>query len=145
MNIDPRSLGLFVASMAPLLLVVIFGEMIESAVGEVVWSLLFAAAAVCFFVCFVLYMRRLDEAAWQAQKDAWLWGGMIGMTAGILTLAMPFVSAPIAERVVAYAARAGEDTVSPVQAALVLGAVCVAVAQSIGFLVAWAIWWMRRT
>lgn len=148
MSIDLRSLGFNIAAVAPLLIVVFFEKMISSALGRGVWALLFVAAMVCFFVFLYFYMRRLDEAAWAAQKSAWLWGGVAGIVIGILLAIVPTpFSDFISDAVARLAARAGDGSrgvFSPLDVAFHLGAAYICVAQSIGFFVAWIVWWARR-
>lgn len=83
----------------------------------------------------VLYWRRIDEAARDAQKTAWFWGGSIGAVLGFVVLML----------------QAGRDLTlwgflppdaSPIQL-LQAGAFGVVLGQLAGFLVAWAIWWWR--
>jgi hypothetical protein len=83
-----------------------------------------------------LYWRAIDEAAREAQKSAWLWGGSIGLAAGMLLVAWASNHWPgLAELV---PSKAWQD--SP----MVAGALTVVLAQLAGFLSAWAFWWWRR-
>ena len=82
-------------------------------------------------VATLLVWRRLDEAAREAHKWAWYWGGSAGMVA---VLAMFLLG----DSGFALAARAGlsnsfED-----------GVVAVLSLEVIGYLVAWIYWWLRR-
>ncbi len=146
MSIDLRSLTWIVAAGIPLVIVAFFENMISGALGKGVWTLLFAAAIVCFFTCTHFYVRRLDEAAWEAQKHAWMWGGLAGMLIGFLLMVAPTpIGAVISDTVAALAARSGEDRVfSPLDHAFHLGALYILIAQGIGFFIVWIGWWAAR-
>ncbi|HYF22348.1 MAG TPA: hypothetical protein VD929_03015 [Caulobacteraceae bacterium] len=83
----------------------------------------------------LLHWRRLDEAAREAHKAAWYWGGSAGLAvAGVVTgvfLARPETPMPW---------RLGDGDAGLVATGLLL---CAA-AQMIGYLVAWAWWWLVR-
>ncbi len=136
MSIDFRSFGFFVGSLAPLLLVVFFDDAIRSVVGPIVWLLLLVAAVVCFFMCSARYIGRLDEAAWLAQKHAWFWGGGLALGGGIV--ALPLLAGPFLSLL------PPESEAQPF-AILFAGAFYIAVCQAIGFIIAWIVWWARRT
>jgi hypothetical protein len=81
-----------------------------------------------------LYWRGLDEAAREAQKTSWFWGGGLGAVVGIGALAL----APPLQGWVA-------DVASPRAAGpLVAGAVFVLVAQALGCAAFWALWWLAK-
>lgn len=79
------------------------------------------------------YWRSLDEAAREAQKWAWFWGGSGGLAVGLL--AISFQSHVIAGFL--------PPDPSP-ERLMVAGASTVALAQLVAFFLAWAIWWWRR-
>ncbi|WP_337186554.1 hypothetical protein [Phenylobacterium sp.] len=79
------------------------------------------------------YWRSLDEAAREAQKWAWYWGGSIGM--GVGAIAIVFEPLGVAALLPAAASRAD---------LLAYGAGVVMAAQLLGFLIAWAWWWGSR-
>ena len=79
------------------------------------------------------YWRSLDEAAREAQKWGWFWGGSVGLALGFVSIGLwPSAVASLlppdasAERL------------------MLLGAVTVMTAQLVCFLLAWALWWWRR-
>jgi hypothetical protein len=78
-----------------------------------------------------LYWHRIDEAAREAQKTAWYWGGSLGMGIGVIAVAL-------FGRLGFAPADAGPTLL------LTYGAVGVVFAQLIGFGIAWALWWARR-
>lgn len=102
-----------------------------SAVG--LSAVLLGWAAVISLVV-VRYWRLIDEAAREAQKSAWLWGGLIGMCLALVGLKLN----PLG--VVDLIVPAGLDRAS----LLNRGAWILAFAQLAGFLLTWAFWWWRR-
>ncbi|MET0271979.1 MAG: hypothetical protein ABW360_03215 [Phenylobacterium sp.] len=78
-----------------------------------------------------LYWHRIDEAAREAQKTAWYWGGSLGMGLGVIAVSL-FARLGFAP------ADAGPTLL------MTYGAVGVVAAQLIGFGIAWALWWARR-
>lgn len=83
----------------------------------------------------IVYWRRIDELARDAQKTAWFWGGSIGLSLAIIALSV------IAR--VGFAA-VGLPAAISAPNALVLGGVIAASGQIVGFLIAWAIWWWTK-
>ena len=79
------------------------------------------------------YWRAIDEAAREAQKWAWFWGGSAGMAVGLVTMITQprWVIATFAD---------GPDPVDVLHA----GALVLIAAQLIGFFVAWVFWWGSR-
>jgi hypothetical protein len=83
------------------------------------------------------YWRRLDEAAREAHKAAWLWGSM-----GVLYLALGGAAFIFAlQPALALPEKFGGA--SPATW-LAVGLTVACYAQMIGYLIAWAIWWMRK-
>jgi hypothetical protein len=91
------------------------------------------AAAIPAFWFALNYWRSLDEAAQEAQKWAWFWGGSTGLGFGVLAIGFW-------PGAVQHLAPAGA---SPAKL-MFAGATAVMVAQLICFLLAWAFWWWRR-
>lgn len=101
-------------------------------VGMAVRLAIMVAVAVPAIAFIFQYWRSIDEAAREAQKWAWFWGGSLGMGVGLVAttlgpigLADSFAGASPA-KLMAY------------------GGMTVAMAQLIGFLGAWAYWWSAR-
>lgn len=87
----------------------------------------------------VIWMRSIDEAAREAHKWAWYWGGTAGMALGGVLMLLSVIPRE-----------------TPVQIPLVLGetadpagyaasgAFALMMLMSLGYSVAWAIWWLRH-
>lgn len=95
-------------------------------------SLLTAATltAPAFWLACV-YWRRIDEAARDAQKTAWFWGGALGMAAGFVALSL-YVRLGLVP-----------DGIRP-GSLLIYGALATVAFQLVGFHIAWAYWWWKR-
>jgi len=94
-------------------------------------TLLIILAAV--FAINIVYWRNIDEAAREAHKFAWLWGG----TGGIL-LTLPVIALISSERLVAVM---GERSPG---AWVLFGMSTLLAAQAIGYGLVWAGWWLRQ-
>ena len=92
-----------------------------------------AAAAIWLTL---IYWRAIDEAAREAQKSAWLWGGSLGMGLGIIAVVLA------AQGMFGFEALAPAD-LAP-ERLLIRGALMMVGGQLAGFFVAWAYWWWRR-
>lgn len=91
--------------------------------------------ALMFVIC-VAWWNRVDEAAREAHKWAWWWGGTAGTAIGGVFL------------VVAVAAARGEGVASVATARpadlIYAGAFAIMTCQVVGYGIAWAAWWLRR-
>ena len=83
----------------------------------------------------IKYWRRLDEAAREAHKWAWYWGGSTGMIPGLFLVTFPPV------RTDGWAGRLG--FVEPEQL-IEFGAMAVLLPMLVGYLIAWGVWWFRK-
>lgn len=81
----------------------------------------------------VVYWRNIDEAAREAHKFAWFWGGVAGMMA-----MLPITVATSTERLVAMF---GQH--SPAEWAIG-GMMALLIAQMAGYGLVWAGWWLRQ-
>lgn len=82
------------------------------------------------------YWRGIDEAARDAQKTAWLWGGALAMIPGMVLLMV--LGAPhrgVSDRLLALA---------PQLNLLTIGGLIMALVQLAGFSLAWAVWWAGK-
>lgn len=97
-------------------------------------GLLTLAMGVVVWIC-VLWWRRADEAVREAHKWAWYWGGSAGIV--VVILALGLVGWDVIE--LAPTAFSGEpEDLIMTGVGLTLGA------QLIGYLIAWAAWWLRH-
>ncbi|MGH7028735.1 hypothetical protein [Brevundimonas sp.] len=82
------------------------------------------------------WWRRLDEAAREAHKWSWFWGGTCGMAVGAIgLLTLSFRGAEIA--LPAWVGETPHDL-------LVSGMTAILTFQLAGYLIAWAWWWLAR-
>lgn len=81
------------------------------------------------------YWRRLDEAAREAHKDSWMWGGLVGYTLAAVyaALLVLFPQTPVIDLV----------GLEPRQAAAG-GIMLTSAAMALCYGAAWGIWWMRK-
>lgn len=84
----------------------------------------------------IVYWRRLDEAAREAHKWAWFWGGSAGLFVALGL--MPLLLAEGAEAVVL-----GEFAGAP-NGPVVTGVLIVFCCQSVGYAIAWVCWWLNN-
>ena len=90
------------------------------------------AVSVFFWVC-VIYWRNIDEAAREAHKFAWFWGG----TGGLLAM-LPLGALVSDERLLAM------FNERPPSQWVLLGFLTLLTAQLIGYSLVWAGWWLRQ-
>lgn len=107
------------------------GAMGSVAVLSVAWALAFAGMA----------WRRTDEAAREAHKIAWFWGGSFALIA--LLVVLPFVAVLVFHARFGPIFTPGAAERSPVTV-LLAGVALAAVVQAAGYLVVWSAWWLRR-
>jgi hypothetical protein len=108
--------------------------------AEQPWPLtVFATAGVLFLLpTTVLYSLKhwggLDEAAQEAHKWAWYWGGSIGLFPGLIVVSSRTLGLRWAEAL-------GFDQPREL---IVFGALTVIASALAGYLIAWSVWWARR-
>jgi hypothetical protein len=84
----------------------------------------------------IWWWRRVDEAAREAHKWSWFWGGSCGMIVGLiglLTVSLRGADIPLP-------ASLGQTP----SALLVSGMMAILAFQLVGYGVAWAWWWLAR-
>lgn len=103
-------------------------------------GLLFAVgslvAVVAAVVAVFLHWRRLDEAAREAHKAAWYWGGSAGLA--VAGFGIGFLMARPELDLSRYAVGEGDAGL------MVAGGMFVVAFQTVGYLVGWAWWWWSR-
>ena len=114
---EPDFAAAFPAIVSPL----IIGLMVTALIGTLVW------------------MRLIDEAAREAHKFAWYWGGLSGLAAGGV-----FVILATLPQAAAFDAQATFGIRDDPAAYMALGATLLAAVMTAGYLVAWAAWWLKR-
>lgn len=104
------------------------------------WDLLVTLAGLVLvliaFAAAYLHWKRLDEAAREAHKAAWYWGGSGGL--GLGGLLIGFLLAQPGRDLTAYALAPGDGGM------FATGAMAVVGAQFVGYVVVWAWWWWSR-
>lgn len=135
-----RSFAVFFGGSLLLGLTIGLADVVLDQVGNPVSRLGILAALVTAFAAAVWlglrWWSRLDEAAREAHKWAWYWGGSCGAALGFLA--------------VAAATRLGQIGSSPMLAswtpaeAFYNGALALIACQLVGHGIAWAVWWLQR-
>jgi hypothetical protein len=110
---------------------IIFGDW-PGPLGLLLTGLVHAVAMAAALLICVFWWRGIDEAAREAHKWAWFWGGSSGMALGGVLL-MTVLS------------RDGLS-IGPLSANEVLagGMLIMLLCQVLGYTIAWAFWWARR-
>lgn len=97
-------------------------------------TVLAAMALLYSSIVFTLaYWRHLDEAAREAHKWAWYWGGSLGIIPG-------FFIATWGDSV----ARAGGLGFTEPGELIEFGVVTILLSMLVGYLLAWGVWWSRK-
>lgn len=139
--------GLALMVILPLLVAFVLGYMQGYSGQEpdfpsaVPWILAPIAAGlmVTALVVTLVWMRTIDEAAREAHKVAWFWGGLTGLALG--GAAMMLAALPQAS---AFRAQAFFDVRDDPAAYMALGAGLLILLMATGYVVAWAWWWLSR-
>lgn len=138
--------GLYTVAMAPAVLLVAVIPLVQLAD---IWDLALMGAAIVWALVFVgPYWRRLDEASREAQRSAMMWGGSYGLLAAIIDCTLIAFSPAGAGWVQEIATRLGERAggrAPDTSFAFLAGAMFTAVVSVTGFMIAWIIWWARRS
>lgn len=87
----------------------------------------------------VYWMRSIDEAAREAHKSAWFWGGTGGMAVGGVLVIL--ISLPQAERLQLPAVFTSRTDPA---AYMATGAFAMLTLMIIGYALAWGWWWLAR-
>ncbi len=84
------------------------------------------------------WMRSIDEAAREAHKSAWYWGGTAGMAVGGIGIIL--ATLPQAESL-SIAAMDGRTDPAIYMAT---GAMGMMLLMLVGYTIAWGVWWLAR-
>lgn len=87
----------------------------------------------------VAWMRAIDEAAREAHKAAWFWGGCSGMALGSVGIVL--ATLPQAETLQFVAWNGRTDPAAYMAA----GAFAMMMLMTLGYIIVWAWWWLART
>lgn len=103
-----------------------------------VMSVFAVALMVGAFWVGLAWMRSIDEAAREAHKSAWYWGGTAGMAVGGVGVIL--ATLPQAESL-SFAAFEGRTDPAAYMAA---GAMGMMLLMLVGYSIAWDVWWLAR-
>lgn len=85
------------------------------------------------------WMKSIDEAAQEAHKWSWYWGGSVGLAAGMVLILVGSLPMGAGLQVESWF-----DGRTDPAAYMAMGAVGIVGLMMIGYLVAWALWWFQR-
>ncbi len=85
------------------------------------------------------WMKSIDEAAQEAHKWSWYWGGSVGLAAGMVLIFVGSLPMGASLQVVSWF-----DGRTDPAAYMATGAVAIVGLMMIGYLLAWALWWFQR-
>ncbi|WP_296819510.1 hypothetical protein [Brevundimonas sp.] len=108
-----------------------------SPVPDVVTGALMLGLAVGVLWACLAYWRRLDEAAREAHKFAWYWGGSAGL--GVAGLAIGYLAGLGETADLGWLGLDGSAS-----SYLIVGALLVVAAQVVGYVLVWAGWWLWK-
>lgn len=91
------------------------------------------------FAVGVVWMRSIDEAAREAHKSAWYWGGSAGMALGGVLVCLATLPQAASLHIPSWV---GDRTDPAAYAAA--GAFAMMLLMLLGYTLAWAWWWLRR-
>ena len=101
----------------------------------------FALLAMSFAMLMsVKWMQSIDEAAREAHKAAWFWGGTGGMALGMVFVILS--SLPQAERLTLESSWL--DGRTDPAAYMATGAILIVLLMTLGYTIVWAWWWWKR-
>lgn len=86
-----------------------------------------------------LWMRSIDEAAREAHKAAWYWGGTGGMAVGGVLMILSYLPGAEAVKIAAWMPGRADPAAYATTGALALMGL-----MMIGYVIVWAWWWLAR-
>ena len=99
-------------------------------------AVMLVAMVGAIWVC-LYWWRRTDEAAKEAHKWAFFWGATVGVAA--LGVLLPQLL--VGDNAARLASRFGYEGDTEL---VMFGLLLALVFQTVGYVVAWAVWWLRR-
>ena len=115
-------------------------EVVDSKVALLILSAFAVTVMVGAIVVGALWMRSIDEAAREAHKAAWYWGGSAGMAAGGVLMILTSLPQTSAIPIPSFF----PDRLDPAAYAA-SGAFAMMSLMMIGYLIVWAWWWIVRS
>lgn len=85
------------------------------------------------------WMKSIDEAAQEAHKWSWYWGGSVGLAAGMVLVFVGSLPMGAGLQVASWF-----DGRTDPAAYMATGAMGIVGLMMIGYLLAWALWWFQR-
>lgn len=85
------------------------------------------------------WMKSIDEAAQEAHKWSWYWGGSIGMAVGMALILIGNLPQTAALRMASWYGERSDPA-----AYMATGAIGIVGLMMVGYLLAWALWWFQR-
>jgi hypothetical protein len=104
--------------------------------NAIVPALILALVFVAVFFISLKWWRTLDEAAQEAHKWAWWWGGSWGMAAGFIVIGGFY----LLDRDAVVGSLLGDSST----AIFYHGALAIVLAQTLGYALCWSLWWLSR-
>lgn len=105
-------------------------------VGLGLTAVLISVAMVLGFIACVWWWRQIDEAAREAHKWAWWWGGSAGMAVGAVLMLSLMRTADDHPLPASFGSTPGEIFGSGILSILLF--------QVVGYALAWAGWWLKH-
>jgi hypothetical protein len=136
MSTSQRGLTLSLAIMAAFVAFTFVARHWMHAAGQWASLAVFAAAIGAVFGSTAVWWRNIDEAAREAHKSAWYWGGCAGLAVGGAIVAGLVVLGDAPPLLLVGKASPTGYFAS--------GALGMAFTQIAGYAVAWTYWWARR-
>ena len=109
----------------------------QGVISQRIVAVVLAGTLIVVSVFCVAWWKGLDEAAQEAHKWAWWWGGSAGMSLGLIAL-VALVRLGAAEAIPEAVMR------QPPEDLIHVGAIGMLLCQLLGYVIAWAAWWLRR-
>ena len=108
--------------------------------GGLLWVTLPLAIVVVGFSFWIgaVWMKSIDEAAQEAHKWSWYWGGSAGMAVAMVGYLLSFLPESSTWQLPTLTGRTDP------MAYAVTGGLAVVLLMMAGYLVAWALWWLKR-